>query len=319
MAEPSIGMIIVNWNAAGDTIACLESLSAMSLSQPGCRCYVVDNASTDSSPERILRAQPQAVLIQAATNGGYATAFNLGCRRAAEDGVEYLWLLNNDTAVAPDALAVLLDAARHHGPAIYSPLILQEGQSNSVWYAGGRLDWRLKSDHVVPQGDNAQVDDRPRQVAWATGCSLFCSMDVVQRIGPMDERYFLYLEDVDWCLRARALGIPTIFVPRARIIHGVSRSVRHLDPYLLRYYSWRNYYLLLTAHGRWWQRLYGYGDLVSRFAKIATRLALFPAYRQDRLYQGRTQALCDFLRGRFGVCRPWPAVKTIEPLHEAAS
>lgn len=317
MAAPSTGIIIVNWNAADDTIACLESLRAMA--DAACRWYVVDNASTDDSVQRIRRAQSRAVLLQAATNRGYAAAFNLGCRQATLDGMDYLWLLNNDTAVAPDTLAVLLAAAQRHGPAIYSPLILHDGPGETIWYAGGRLDWRLKSDHVVPLRDDAMADDLPRPVAWATGCSLFCSVDVVRRIGPMDERYFLYLEDVDWCLRGCALGIPTMFVPQARIVHGVSRSVRHLDPYLLRYYSWRNYYLLLTEHGRWWQRLYGYADLASRFAKIAARLAFFPAYRQDRLYRGRTQALCDFSRGRFGVCEPWPAVAAVEPLQEAAS
>lgn len=316
MAPPIVGIIVVNWNAAADTIACVTSLQAIPAAKR--RVYMVDNASADDSPSHICRAHPEIVLVQSPVNAGYAAALNQGCRQALADGVQFLWFLNNDTAVTADTFTALLAAAQRQTLAIYSPLILQSDGTNAIWYAGGTLDWRLKSGHRVAleTGGDATV---PRPVAWATGCSLFCSAEVFHRVGPMDERYFLYLEDVDWCLRGRAAGIPTFLVPQARMTHGVSHSVRRLDPYLLRYYSWRNYYLLLTAHGRWWQRLYGYADLASRFGKIAARLLLFPSYRQDRLYQGRTQALCDFARGRFGVCQPWHRDAALDSVQEAAS
>jgi len=298
---PWVAVIVVNWNDAADTIACLDSLRAVRA--PDWRAYVVDNASSDGSPERILAAHPAVSLVAAPRNLGYAGAFNLGRQRALDDGAAYLWLLNNDVCVDVDALAALVAADRQWGPAIYSPCILHEGGQRTVWYAGGWLDWRLKSYHVGQGASEGAVAGQVRSIAWATGCSLFCSAAVARRVGPMDERYFLYLEDVDWSLTARAAGAPIRFVPAARLVHGVSRSVRRIDARAPRYYAWRNYYLLVQKHGRWWQRLYAHANLATRFLKIGIRSLLVPASRHDPLYTARTRGLIDYARGVFGECR----------------
>lgn len=300
-ARPGVAVIIVNWNDAADTIACLDSLAR--LRTPAGAVYVVDNASDDGSAAAIRLAHPEAALIQAPRNLGYAGGFNLGRVRALADGAEYLWLLNNDAAVEPTTLDRLVQAARRHGPAIYSPLIARTDDPGRLWYAGGTLDWRLKSHHLGVAA-SAGAEDAVRPIAWATGCSLFCPAAVARRVGPMDERYFLYLEDVDWCLAARAAGIPTLHVPAARITHGVSRSVARLDPGHVRYYAWRNYYLLVRKHGAWWQRAYARANLAARFTKIGLRSALVPAARRDPLYRARTRGLVDFLHGRFGPAAP---------------
>jgi GT2 family glycosyltransferase len=306
---PWVAIVVVNWNDASDTIACLESLAG--LRHPWRRVYVVDNASTDGSPEAIMTARPEVVLLQAAANLGYAGAFNLGRARALQDGAAYLWLLNNDVIVEPETLDALLAAAGGLGMGIYSPKILAgspaPGRPDVLWYAGGFLDWQLKSHHFGRGQPDVGQHDRLRPVAWASGCSLFCSAEVARRVGPMEERYFLYLEDVDWCLQARAKGLPTYYVPQARVWHGISRSVSRLPRGGLRYYAWRNYYLLVWRWGAWWQRLYAAADLASRFLRIALRLSVFPAYRRDPEYHGRTLGLIDVVRGRFGQGRAWTA------------
>jgi GT2 family glycosyltransferase len=289
-----VAAIVVNWNGADDTIACLDGLAAARPSP--WRVYVVDNASTDDSPDRILAAHAACRLLRATENHGYAAGFNWGRQQALQDGADYLWLLNNDTRVEPDALAALLQASQDVENAILAPLILRQDRSNQVWSAGGYLDWRLKSHHLPV----APVTTEPRVVQWATGCSLFCSAQVARLVGPMDERYFLYLEDVDWCLRARAKGVLVYLVPRARIHHGISRSTDRLGSPSVWYYAWRNYYLLAREHGCWWQRLYAYADLSSRFLKIAGRYIFFPSFRQDPLYRARARGLLDFVLGRFG-------------------
>jgi GT2 family glycosyltransferase len=296
--RPTVAVVLVNWNDAEATIACLDSVIAAG--GPRVRCYVVDNASSDGSPARVRAAHPAAIPVAAPTNLGYAGGFNLGWQRALADGFDYLWLLNNDTTVAVDCLDRLLDADRQVGPALLSPKILYAARPDRVWYAGGRFDRRLKSYHIgQDEPDGGQYDDI-REIEWATGCSLFCAAAVARRLGPMDERYFLYLEDADWCLRARRLGVPIYLAPAARVFHAVSQSVNQLPSPAVRYYAWRNYYLLAHRHGSWSQRLGAYGDLASRFLKIAVRQVFFPACRRDAGYQARTRGLIDFVRGRFG-------------------
>jgi len=296
---PVVGVVVVNWNDAAATIACLDSLAATC--GVACRAYVVDNASADGSAARIAAAHPAAVVVRSPVNLGFAGGCNLGVRRALADGVGWVWLLNNDATVEPDTAAALLAHARSAGPAILSPKIVYADRPGVLWSAGGYFDRALKSHHVGrDEPDRAQYD-APRTVDWASGCSLFFPAEVWRQVGPLDERYFLYLEDVDWCLRARRAGVPVRYVPAARVRHAVSRSVSRLGPARLWYYSWRNYYLLATRRGRWWQRLRAWADLASRFAKIAVRSAVDPACRHDPVYQARTRGLLDFVRGRFGA------------------
>lgn len=310
---PHIAVIIVNWKGAEATIGCLQSLKQSG--HPCLRFIVVDNDSGDGSPARIQAAHPQVELLIAPTNLGYAGGFNLGRAAALAAGADYLWLLNNDVAVAPDAAERLVEADREHGPALLSPKILFGSQPNRLWWAGGRFTPDLKSYHIgIGEPDDGRYD-RCQSIAWATGCSLFCSAAIARRLGPMDERYFLYLEDVDWSLRAQARGIPIIYVPTARLYHDVSLSATTLQSGQVWYYSWRNYYLLVQQHGGWRQRLGALADLGSRFVKIGTRCLFFPAYRHDAYYQARTRGLLDYVRGRFGA-RPLVAAAPVPDLQQ---
>src|SRR5262249_47861384 len=142
--------------------------------------------------------------------------------------------------------------------------------------------------------------DTIRRIEWATGCALFASAAAVRRVGRMDERYFLYLEDVDWSLRAQRAGVPIYFVPDVRIYHAVSRSVDRVESPIAWYYGWRNYYLLVESHGGPLQRLVARADLITRLVKTGFRLTLDAAARQDERYRIRAQALLDYSRRRFG-------------------
>jgi GT2 family glycosyltransferase len=295
---PRVAAVVVNWNGADDTIRCLGSLA--SSADPIWHTYVVDNASTDDSVARISAVWPRTNLLVAGRNLGYAGAFNLGCARALADGAEFVLFLNNDVVVDPGCLGALLAAEPRIQAAILSPKILYLDRPGTIWYAGGYFDWDLESHHIGQDEPDDGRYDFVHPIEWATGCALFFSALVARRVGGMDERYFLYLEDVDWSLRARRRGIALHFVPGARVHHAVSRSVDRLERPALRYYAWRNWYLLVREHGDWLQRAYAWADLATRFVKIATRNTLCPAYRRDPLYRARTRALRDVVAGRFG-------------------
>src|SRR5207248_10291685 len=109
--------------------------------------------------------------------------------------------------------------------------------------------------HSFPTRRSSDLDHRePRRVDWATGCALFLAAPTFRRLGPIDEDYFLYLEDTDWCLRAARLGVETWLIPGAVIRHEVSASVRALPQAAVRYYAYRNQYRLEFRHGPAWLR-----------------------------------------------------------------
>jgi GT2 family glycosyltransferase len=200
-----VAVILVNWNGSTETLACLRSLQESE--GPVWRTYVVDNASTDGSAEILRRTAAKAQLIRSETNLGYAGAFNLAWPAALRDGAEYVWLLNNDTQVTRTALTHLLEAAVTVGPALLSPQIRYQDRPEKIWYLGGRLDWRMKTFHITHRDPSPTAQSGGvAPVEWATGCSLFMSAHALEMVGAMDERYFLYLEDVDWSLSARRRG-----------------------------------------------------------------------------------------------------------------
>jgi GT2 family glycosyltransferase len=164
----------------------------------------------------------------------------------------------------------------------------------------------FRNDHLG-EGSLASRIDVSRRVDWATGCALFLSVETFNQLGPMDEAYFLYLEDVDWCLRATRLGIYTWFVPDALVRHEVSRTLgSHEWSAHVRYYAYRNRYRLAFRNGSLLTKPIVVGDALWTLAKAGLRSATSSAYRRDTHYHVRTRAILDFLGNRWGAY-PVPA------------
>jgi GT2 family glycosyltransferase len=301
-AAPAVGVVVVNWNDAERSRRCL--LSLRDLDYPNYRVCLVDNGSTDRGVDSIKAEFPEVEMLILPSNRGYAGGCNAGISWARGADLSYVWLLNNDTVVDSESLQALVtrgeDLRRLGQQTILAPKILTSEEPHRVWSAGGFIRWPwLKGEHIGI-GEEGERHDTPREIEWASGCALFFPVRVVDLIGPLDERYFLYLEDVDWSLRARRHGVSIWYVPNARLWHDVSRSVGTLDPRIVRYYSYRNYYVLGFAHsgllGRAWFSLH----LAITFLKIGLRVLLFSSYRKDSYYHARTRALVDFVKRRFG-------------------
>ncbi len=307
MAVTAVSIITVNWNNAAQTAALLRSLRAMDIpADVRVQTAVVDNGPQDCSSQVLGRLFPEINVIRSRENAGYAAAANLGIRHALADGADYIWLLNNDTVADSKALVALLAAATELArPAILSPLIYYLAEPTVIWFAGGQLDDRLKSIHVG-QGERDRGQYRgTRSVDWVSGCAPFFSRQVLEMTGLWPTEYFLYLEDVDWCLAARERGIGCYVVGQARLWHDVSSSVNTLEPAVLRYYAWRNYYLLGRRRARGFTRWRVEMDLWWCLVKSGIRWLFFPAYRRDAHYHARTRGLLDLIRGRVGR-GSWP-------------
>ncbi len=313
--DPAVGIVVVNWNGADQSRRCLRSLRGLTYLRH--KVCLVDNGSTDGSADLVKGEFPEVNLLTLPSNRGYAGGCNAGIVWAREAGMRYVWLLNNDATVDAKALQALVTSAEDlramGSKAILAPKILLAEAPGKVWFAGGSLRWPWLEREHIGIGEEEDRHDTPRQIEWASGCALFFPLAIADIIGPMDERYFLYLEDVDWCLRARRHGIPIWFVPGARLWHDVSRSVGDLDSRHLRYYFSRNYFILAFDHcgvvGRMWASL----RLSVTLLKVGVRVLFFPSYRRDAYYPSQTRALLDFLRRRFGKA-PFPDESDTAPV-----
>lgn len=225
IAPAQVTVVVLNWRRADDTIACLESLRAARLD--GARLLVVDNGSGDGSVARIRAAAPDVPVLALAENRGYAGGNNAGIEQALADGAAAVLLLNNDTVVSPDFLPTLVDAlnASPEAAAVCGAVHRHDRPEllDVAW-----SEVRFSDRHVVQlRGVNAvpgEGFDRRRNVEIAVGCVLLLRATALRQVGLLDEAYFAYHEDVEWCLRARAAGWHLFYEPFARVYHRGSAS-----------------------------------------------------------------------------------------------
>jgi GT2 family glycosyltransferase len=267
---------------------------------------LVDNHSDDDPTEAVRTALPAAIVERMEHNTGYAAACNAGVRVAVQRGATHVLVMNNDAVLAPDALDVLAKADLEYPGSVLAPLIVYADAPGEVWSAGGYLEPPCVRNHHVGLGEPVHAHRSAREVEWATGCALFFSKETFERVGPFDEAFFLYLEDVDWCLRARRAGISTWLIPDAVVLHEVSRTTGALPSEAVRYYAYRNHFRLAFRHARGVARAAVAVELVWTLLKISVRTVAFRSYRHDTWYHARTRAIRDFLLGRWGPAGALP-------------
>ncbi len=246
--NPKIGIIIVNWNGKKDTLACLESLSK--LTYTNIETIVIDNGSTNDSVQAISSAFPQITLICNNENLGFAGGNNVGIKYAIANKCDYIYLLNNDTVVAPNLLNIFLE----HMNALNRPAIL----GSKVYL----FEDQTKFDHLggIWNEEKAQFDllharsiddgikfEKPIAVDYVCGCSLFAPTLAFQKIGLLEEKYFLFWEESDFCFRAKKNGYCVFVSPQAKIWHKVSASFIGGKPHTT-YFWWRNRLLFIDRN-----------------------------------------------------------------------
>lgn len=291
---PQVYIILVNWNGTEDTVECLGALSH--LDYPRYSVLLIDNGSDTPCTGRISASFPDVEVIESAWNRGFAGANNLGIRTALDRGADYVWLLNNDTAVKPEALSELVRVAESvpHCGIVGSKVLFHES-GDVIDFAGGVIHHtRGYTDHRGSgEVDRGQYDG-VQEVDYVSGCSLLAKSATIREVGLLEESYFMYWEDTDWCVRTARGGWQVLYAPRSVVYHKKSRGLGRSSPTQV-YYLARNA-LIFTAlhHARWllpmllhwWPRYYVFGPVVlaGRWRHAAAAL----------------QALGDFLLRRTG-------------------
>lgn len=230
----SFGVVVLNWNGADDTIACLESLAQASPRAD--RVVVVDNGSTDDSMSRIrLWAQDRGldtnkstgwlVFIEAGKNRGFAGGNNLGIRFLYEQtDVSHVLLLNNDATIASDFFTHIADAlVTHPHMGLVTGTIYEDPAREKVWYAGAR---EIPSRALVKHKLDVPGSIDPVATDFVTGCAMVMSRELIDEIGYLAECYFpLYWEDGEYSFRSRKAGFPVMYAPAAKVYHKVGATV----------------------------------------------------------------------------------------------
>lgn len=285
-----VGIVIVNYKGRDDTLECLDSLSH--LSYPAVDVVVVDQNSGDGLPAAARSAFPAVHVIENLVNNGFAGGNNVGIRVALERGADYVFLLNNDTTVEPGLLEPLITrAADDAAIGVVGPTMLYHAEPSVIWSAGGMVDGRGRAVRLG-EGQTEAADLPPRDVDYIVGCGLLVKRSVLEAVGLLDERYFLYFEETDLCARVRKAGFRVVHEPRARLWHKVSRSTG-ADSDLTLYYMRRNVLLYLGRHGK----------ALGRAGALFDSLRLAAVWTVQKKWHKRRvllRAVGDALRGRFG-------------------
>jgi GT2 family glycosyltransferase len=254
---PEIAVVLLNWNQYDDTVDCLASLYGSDY--PRFKVIMLDNGSSDGSGGRLAALFPRVDLIHSAVNLGFDGGNNLGIMRALNLGCDYLLLLNNDTVLDPTFLSELIEVARTDpNIGILGPKIYYYEEPDVIWWAGCRLNISPNGMFSFSQEGNGQKDmgqfDEVVDVDGAIGCAMLIKRDVIERIGLLDERFFIYHEEHDYALRAISEGYRIVFVPRAHLWHKVSRAMGGVHSVSQCHLWSRNWLLLMRNHtplARW--------------------------------------------------------------------
>lgn len=244
-----MGVVTVTYNSAAVLPEFIQSVELQQYTN--FNLYVVDNASTDDTLEQLRRwKDPRLHLIENIENAGIARANNQGILAALDAGCDTVLFLNNDVVFGPEMFSLLVQGLSSQSCDITVPLIYFHDSPNRIWAAGGAFEhrWAFQSRHLGEGTEDIGQYLRPLQVECAPGCCVLVRSDVFQRIGLIDERYFVYAEDTDFMYRALRAKISAFLIPEAKLWHKVSSLTGGRRSDFTLYYGSRGRSLFLRKH-----------------------------------------------------------------------
>ncbi|MED1420459.1 glycosyltransferase family 2 protein [Bacillus smithii] len=234
-----LAIIICNWNKKDYVLKCIESVKKSTFKDYD--LFVVDNASTDGSVEAIQQQFGNTVnLIINKENKGGSGGFNTGIREALKNNYRYIQLLDNDVIVDKKAIEELYNYMENNpNTAVAGSKIYVLDQPNKIQEIGAKIDYKKYTIHLN-YANHLDVGNLPEVVEcdYVPACSMMVRVDVIRKVGLMDEEYFLYWDDIDWCYRMKLRGYRVVALNKSKIWHKSGVKVR--QDTLTHYYFFRN-------------------------------------------------------------------------------
>jgi GT2 family glycosyltransferase len=262
------------------------------------KVILLDNSSIDGSVEAVRENYPDVQILKLEKNLGYAGNNNVGIEEAVKQRADWVFVLNEDTVLTEDCISLIVSTAEDDPTiGILGPLVYHYSEPEIIQTAGGMMDKYYRSWHLgVDEPDCGQFS-QPREVDWISGCAIMVRREVIEQIGMIDERFFYYFEEFEWCVRAKKAGWKIIIAPAAKIWHkGVTRN--HQPKPSVTYYATRNRLLtLLKHHAPLWAWIVTWGQLFRTLASWTLR----PKWRNKREHRNAMwRGMVDFLHSRWG-------------------
>lgn len=293
-----VALVILHYKGKDFTGQCLESVKKLQTDNFKIETIVVNN-NPQEDLKNLKKKFSEFIFLETGKNLGTTGGNNLGIKKALKDKADYIFIINNDTTLALDILVQLIKVAKKRKKAgLLAPKIYfapgyeyhrdryEKSERGKVfWYAGGEIDWDnvITTHRGVDEVDKGQYN-QIEETDYVSGCAMFIKREVLEKIGLLDKKYFLYNEDPDLSVRAKKAGFQLLYVPQAKMWHFNAGSSEVGGP-LHDYYMTRN------------RLLFG-----MRYAPLRAKIALFK-WGLSRLVVGRPWqkiAFRDFLINRFG-------------------
>ena len=266
MDQNKVYIIIINFGTPEYSIECLESVHENS--HGVFQLVVVDVLNIDQSVEKVTRwieekKDDRFILIEEKENKGFAFANNIGIKYSLrQDDCDFLWILNNDTVIEKNSLTELINFYKQNkdigNTGFIGSKILDYGDKKLIQNVGGTFNKWTGYSVLIGMGekDTGQFDNQNIKVDYVIGASMFCHTSLIKKIGMMPEDYFLYYEDIDWCITAQKAGFRNYTCTKSIIYHkqGLSTGAKLLtkDSHLKnKKHLYLSYLKLYRKHYKW--------------------------------------------------------------------
>ncbi len=255
--KPMIGIVTVLYNSESVLAEFFSSLDSQIYTH--FRLYVIDNKSPDQSlslsRELLKKSSFEYSIIENATNDGIARGNNLGIKAALKDGCEYILLSNNDVVLERDTIEVLYERMTFHHAMMAVPKIYHHG-TTVFWAAGGAFNKLIGRNYHIGRGmvDSGQFQ-KEKKLSFAPTCFMLIHMQVFEKVGLMDELYFVYWDDTDFIWRAKTHNFNLWYIPDSVVHHKEGTSTGVMSDFSIRYlirnfvyFSFKNYSLIYALY-----------------------------------------------------------------------
>jgi len=247
--SPKLATVLINYLQDDLTLDCIKSIK--NSNYDNIEIILINQISTKDSENKIKSEFPEITFIPTEKNIGFASACNLGIRKALEGKAEIICLLNNDTIVLPDTFSNLMKGFSFSDDVgIVGPKIMYYDKKDKVWFGGGKLllNKGAKTVHLDMNKLESEGNNNVKEVDFITGCALMVKRKVFETVDLLDEKYFAYFEEVDFCYRVKKAGYKILYVPQSKLYHKVSSTTKKYFSGLINYYKFRNRLYFLKKH-----------------------------------------------------------------------